>query len=217
MQARCFPAKQISLIFTPQVKHMKIGQTVLSFFVALMVLSTTAKAQSKAKPTAKPAAPANKTIRQDTPPPMEPMQLSDMITFDTTAVADDAFSADIRQLMNAMQFKENLIKTVAGALDQNATQLPAEYREPFKQKFMQELTQGPGMRWMENMFIKNYRRVFTQAEIEELIAFYQTSLGKKFIDKSPELTINIMQDSQKIGEYIGFKVGKELSNPKAKM
>lgn len=183
-------------------------------FLSIITLSI-ADAQKQSNATGK-STTAETLKKEDIPPPMEEMQLADLITFDTTAVVNNAFSADIRQLMNAMQFKETLIKTVSQALDQSITQLPLEYRSVFKEKFMKELTDGPALGWMENIFIKNYQNVFNQSEIKELIQFYKTELGKKFIDKAPELTVSIMQDSQKIGAYIGYKVGKEITNANSK-
>jgi hypothetical protein len=196
---------------------MKVCKAAFSLLMALLIVMQTANAQPNTKAVRKPnPAKTSVVVKEDIPPPMEMMQPSNPITFDTTAVVEDSFTADIRQLMNGMQFKENLVKTVSSALEQNTTQLPVHYRSSFKEKFMREFTGASALGWMENLFIKNYRKSFTQSEIRELIQFYETSLGKKFIDKSPELTSNIMQDSQKIGEYIGYKVGQEISNEQSK-
>lgn len=194
---------------------MKAGVRLSLLFVFLVMLQT-ANAQAKTKPVQRKTPAKTTQATQEDPPPMAMPKLSDLLTFDTTAAVDDAFTADVRQLMNTMHFKENLIQTVSGSLDQNTSQLPADFKEEFKKRFLKEFTDGPGMRWMENLFIKTYRRHFTQAEIKELVRFYDTELGKKFIAVSPELTLNIMQDSQKIGQYLGFKVGQEIDNEKQK-
>ncbi len=48
----------------------------------------------------------------------------------------------------------------------------------------------------EGMFASIYAEVFSEEEIQGLIDFYQSPVGKKFLDKQPELTAATMQKMQ---------------------
>jgi hypothetical protein len=51
---------------------------------------------------------------------------------------------------------------------------------------------------MEGMFVDIYAEVFTTEELEGIIAFYETSAGKKFIAKQPELMAKTMEKMQTV-------------------
>ncbi len=61
------------------------------------------------------------------------------------------------------------------------------------------------------MLLPIYQKHMTQSDIEELIAFYNTPIGKKFAKKSPL----IMQESMQVGQKWGMKIG-EMMNKKIK-
>jgi len=49
---------------------------------------------------------------------------------------------------------------------------------------------------MKDLYVQAYRETFSQEEIDGLIAFYQTPVGRSFVSKQPELmkrTMTIMQ------------------------
>jgi hypothetical protein len=45
---------------------------------------------------------------------------------------------------------------------------------------------------MKNLYVQAYRELFSQEEIDGLIAFYQTPVGQSFVSKQPELTKRTM-------------------------
>jgi hypothetical protein len=71
----------------------------------------------------------------------------------------------------------------------------------------------------ENTFVKSaslelvdlllpvYQKHMTEADMKNLIIFYETPTGKRFAEKSPL----IMQDSMQIGQEWGTKLGLELA------
>lgn len=205
---------------------MRVNFALICFFFTVITCSVSAQT-SKTKQ--KPAAQKQKTVRKDEEvkkeeiPPVERLEdtridVSDTtnhanyipINFDTTSAPNDPLTSDIKKLMDVIDFKKNLFTTMTKALDQNSGQIPAEYREKFKMKFLDEFDHGNAARWLENIFVRAYRDNFTQEEIKQLIQFYQTDLGKKFVAKTPGLTLQIMSDSQQLGSYVGMKVAQEI-------
>lgn len=203
---------------------MKLMAKIFLFITLFTCLFYVGKAQRKANAIKKSNSVETPVQPEDIPPPMEKISddviidtsiMQDIpINFDTTAVVNDDFSADIRKMMNALRFKQNFIETIEQSIDQNISQIPQIYRERFKTKFMQELKSPTVMLWLENLFIKSYRQHFSQAEIKELTQFYQTDVGRKMVAVTPALTSGIMMEAGKIGAYVGQKAGKELISEK---
>lgn len=59
---------------------------------------------------------------------------------------------------------------------------------------------------MIELVIPIYERHFTHDEIKELIAFYESRLGKKLIEKLP----HIMQESMSVGEQWGQDIAEKV-------
>jgi len=57
-----------------------------------------------------------------------------------------------------------------------------------------------------DLLIPQYTRNFSAAELQQLIDFYKTPVGKKFIAKLPEIT----QESLKVGQDWGRKKAEEI-------
>ncbi|MEM6731907.1 MAG: DUF2059 domain-containing protein [Myxococcota bacterium] len=63
---------------------------------------------------------------------------------------------------------------------------------------------------LEGILIPIYDRHFTESDIDALITFYQTPVGKKFVQKLPVVTQESMTAGQKWGLKIGDQVVREL-------
>jgi hypothetical protein len=61
-----------------------------------------------------------------------------------------------------------------------------------------------------SMTVPIYDKHFTHEEIRGLIAFYQTPLGAKFVEKMPALAQDSMAAGMKWGEEIGQKAVAKL-------
>lgn len=83
------------------------------------------------------------------------------------------------------------------------------------------------MSWskMKEDFIQIYISNFTEKEINEVIAFYETPIGKKFIEKTPVImqqsteisqkyTLNMMPKLQKIAEELVAELSKGVEDKK---
>lgn len=128
----------------------------------------------------------------------------------TLAAASDApaSEASIRELMEITQASK-LIDGVSVQLDgmmQNtiARSLAGKNISPEQQQVIDEmrtrlvgiLTQN--LRWdqMEPMMIEIYKQTFSQAEIDGMVAFYRTDIGKALIAKMPLVMENSMKAVQ---------------------
>ena len=59
---------------------------------------------------------------------------------------------------------------------------------------------------MENMVIPIYQQHFTSGDVDGLIAFYKSPLGRKMVNKLPVIT----QECYKIGQQYGEKLGRTV-------
>lgn len=73
-----------------------------------------------------------------------------------------------------------------------------EFEKDFAKASMKELT---------TMLVPVYQKHLTLEDLNGLIAFYQTPVGKKYAQKTPL----IMQESMQVGQTWGMKLGQEFS------
>jgi hypothetical protein len=64
---------------------------------------------------------------------------------------------------------------------------------------------------LEEGYVTLYDRHFTTAEIRELIAFYDSPIGKRFLTEQPGLMREGIALGQEWGSRIGADVGRTLS------
>lgn len=64
---------------------------------------------------------------------------------------------------------------------------------------------------LENVYVVIYDRHFTTDELRQLIAFYQTPVGRKLLDKQPMILKESMMAGQQWGQKIGSDVAQQLS------
>lgn len=57
-----------------------------------------------------------------------------------------------------------------------------------------------------NMIIPIYDKYYTESDIDQIIAFYNSPVGKKMIATMPQ----IMQESMAVGQVFGKKIGDKL-------
>ncbi len=63
---------------------------------------------------------------------------------------------------------------------------------------------------MKGMFVDIYADVLSLEELEGLIAFYESPIGRKFIEKQPELTSATMQKMQVLMQELMPEIQKEV-------
>jgi len=84
--------------------------------------------------------------------------------------------------------------------DKNITDEQKPIYEKHKKKFHAMLVKSMSWDKIKEPIIKAYSQVYTKAEVDELIVFYQSPLGQKMLKKMPELmqaTMQVMQETSK--------------------
>lgn len=103
----------------------------------------------------------------------------------------------VRELLDVMRAGEmgvQFMKATVDSLRQSAPELKAE----FWSEFMSEI-QPEGL---VDLLVPIYVRHLTPEDVEELIRFYSSPTGQRFLDRQPQ----IMQESMAAGERWGFEV-----------
>ena len=70
---------------------------------------------------------------------------------------------------------------------------------------------------LEDVLVGIYDRHFSTAEIRQLVAFYQTPVGRKLLDEQPTILRESMLAGQEWGQRIGFQVAQQLEKEGVKI
>lgn len=74
--------------------------------------------------------------------------------------------------------------------------------QEFWEDFKKEINPGD----IENMILPIYDKYYTETDIDQLIAFYNSPIGKKLIATMPQ----VMQESVSAGQNWGRKIGEKV-------
>jgi uncharacterized protein len=77
-------------------------------------------------------------------------------------------------------------------------------------KFWDEFAKQANAEQLTDSLVPIYNKYFTQKEIKQLIDFYQSPVGKKFVKVQPEIMKESMEAGQKWGQALGQRVQKKL-------
>jgi uncharacterized protein len=125
-----------------------------------------------------------------------------------TVKIDPAKEADIRRLLEITGAKELAIQ-IMGEMSQSLKPMltnslpPGEYREKLVALFFEKFMAKAGSTSLLDLAIPEYDKDFTREEIQGLMQFYQTPLGKKAITVLPQLTSDLQKKGRKWGEDVG--------------
>ena len=114
----------------------------------------------------------------------------------------------IRQLVARAKLTEQAVQAIE-------TQLPAQRAanprvpEQFWNRFLEQARARRGE--LEEGYVKLYDRNFTTAELRQLLAFYDSPIGKRFLEVQPVLMREGIALGQEWGSRIGADVGRTLS------
>jgi hypothetical protein len=118
---------------------------------------------------------------------------------------------DIRrplELTGSTKLAEQVMDQMMAAFQQNAPGIEKEFWDSFRAEID---TEG-----LVRMTIPIYDKHFTHEEIRQLIAFYQTPLGAKLIEKLPAIAQESMAAGMEWGQELGQKVAAKLQARKNK-
>lgn len=111
---------------------------------------------------------------------------------------DELFSlTDMDKLVDsAYSQMDGMFAQMAGQMELTEAQKPI--MDKFFKKYTALVREEMSWKTMKKPVAEAYRQVFTEPEVRELIEFYQSPLGKKLLEKMPELmqaSMTVMQQS----------------------
>jgi uncharacterized protein len=136
---------------------------------------------------------------------------AELSTAHAQAAAAPADSAKVR-LIKQLLAKVHVTDQALQAMEQ---QLPAQRaanpRVPaaFWDRFMEQARARRGE--LEDGYVALYDRHFSAEEIRQLVAFYDTPIGRRFLEVQPTLMREGIAMGQEWGSRIGAEVGRTLS------
>jgi uncharacterized protein len=131
----------------------------------------------------------------------------------TASPTDTAKVRLVRQFIAKARLTEQAMQVIEQSLPaQRAAnpRVPAEFWD----KFLEQARARRGE--LEDGYVALYSRNFTSAEIKGLIAFYDSPIGKRFVEVQPVLMREGIALGQEWGTRIGADVGRTLSAEGAK-
>ena len=118
--------------------------------------------------------------------------------FTTAQTTKDVKIAKLLETMGSTQAMKTSVEYMINYYKQNNPQISSEYWDnASKHVDYDELVQK---------LIPVYSKHFTEQEIVDLLNFYNTSTGKKMIDKMPV----ILQESMEIGRKWGIELAQKI-------
>ena len=118
--------------------------------------------------------------------------------------------ATARQVLEASGTVDVMVQTLRAAIPtQRAANpaIPAEFWTRFESRMMTDLTQ------LIDSIAVLYASKFTQQELDGLLAFHRSALGRRVREVQPGLVSESTMMGRRWGERIGAQIGAELSAP----
>jgi len=120
----------------------------------------------------------------------------------TASAADQATTDAAYELMDALQLKTLLADTIEQSTTIEIEKNPA--LGPYRKVFLEFMNKHMGYDSIKADLATMYADVFTEQELKQLVAFYHTPVGRKSIQKMPELMARSGQyGEQKVRDNIG--------------
>lgn len=121
---------------------------------------------------------------------------------------DDAYKQTLKTMMTtsgAIQTSESLLTQIITMMKQNASGVADsfwnDFAEQYKEKFQNRLTE---------LYAPIYQKYLTIDDLKQIIAFYESPVGKKLASATPAMTAEGMQLGQQLGMEIATQMQKEL-------
>ncbi len=136
-----------------------------------------------------------------------PVAVKPEIDFDTSFIAADVFTVEIRQLLEETGVI-NLGRSVAKVGIQNLQKANTTNTnlDTFCTRFLLALDSKEFELQSQYMYIRLYRKNFTPDDMHQLQAFYRTPIGKKSLQKLPEVMSSAMAEGSKLGKYMAGNI-----------
>ena len=144
------------------------------------------------------------------PPALQSLIGNLNLKVDTTAPPEDSLTKQIRlfRAERGLISFDTIIKYQIEGQQSNDTKHPEE----FYRSLLDECQHGHAHHLMENILINLYRQCFTEKEMEQLVAFYKTSAGKKMMVNIMMITATAGPAIQQIVKETSEKIGQGMKS-----
>ena len=123
---------------------------------------------------------------------------------------DPELEAAIGELIDATgaleigeQFAAAIINQMTGALRESQPDVPTQAFDIISEEVTATITGELEMGNFQALIVPIYAKYFSLEEVRQLLAFYQTPLGRKTVEVMPQLT----QESMLVGQSWGLDIG----------
>lgn len=128
---------------------------------------------------------------------------------------DPAKEKDIRRLLDVLGtralFEQSFTEMNKNMRPMLENTLPAgEYRPKLIDAFFAKFQSKVDVQQLLDIAVPIYDRYLSHEDIKGLINFYQTPLGQKTVKALPQITVEVMGQSQKMGEDLGRQAMLEV-------
>ena len=134
-----------------------------------------------------------------------PVALPPLPDIDTTAAPNDELTTAIKKLIevtNGMNTSKTLMK---GSLE-SQRKLNTNVPDEFYDRMLAAVESGQVNGYIENIVVKIYRQKFTLEEVNQVVKFYDSPVGKKMAVESPIIANSAREEGEKVGQYVALKI-----------
>jgi len=120
------------------------------------------------------------------------------------AQTNDKYPATLKKMLAIAGSEASFkiaINQMMGMLKQQKSNVPDSVWMMFENEFSQT-----SMNDLVDMLLPVYQKHMTLSDLEKIIEFYETPVGRKYAEKTPF----IMQESMQVGQQWGMKVGQKF-------
>ena len=110
----------------------------------------------------------------------------------------------LREMLDASGIKQNYDTMIKGMFDmyrRQMSEVPSEIMDGMEKEFS-----GDALEDLINLLIPIYHKHLNIEDIKQLTAFYNSEVGKKFVEKTPV----IMREAMIVGEDWGKSIGEKF-------
>ena len=97
------------------------------------------------------------------------------------------------------------------AMGKKTLPFPAKAQDDFETEFLKQIK----VEDLIEMVVPAYEKYYTEAEIDQLTAFYQSPLGKKMVASMPTMQEEVGRAGAELGGKIGVRVGEKIGRVKS--
>jgi len=126
------------------------------------------------------------------------------------SLAQDGYSNKLKSYLEAsgaLNTFKTAINTIIGNVSQNYPSVPKEFWTEFSNEMSVTSIDD-----LVTLIAPVYKKHLTESDLDEIIGFYNSPIGKKLAAESPALTQESMMVGQEWGQQIGMKIGQKLKD-----